>query len=65
MDVRSYSVNYELNAVIYDADKAQELEADFCRDLANCAEFDLAEYRGRSVWPRFYDSVCRLTSPLL
>lgn len=65
MDVRSYSVNYELNAVIYDAGKAQELEADFRRDLENCSEFDLAEYRGRSVWSRFYDSLCRLTSPLL
>jgi cardiolipin synthase len=65
MDLRSYSVNYELNAVLYDAGKARELEADFRRDLEKCSRFDLAEYRSRSVWSRFYDSLCRLTSPLL
>ncbi len=65
MDVRSYSVNYELNAVIYDSAVAQELEADFCRDLPNCTEFSLAEYHSRSTASRFYDSLCRLTSPLL
>lgn len=65
MDIRSFLINYEMNAVIYDAGKAEELEAAFHRDLEGCIEFDLAEYRSRPVWKRFRDSVARLFSPLL
>ncbi|WP_414476016.1 cardiolipin synthase [Microvirga sp. M2] len=36
LDIRSFSINYELNAVIYDARLAQELEAAFERDLGDC-----------------------------
>jgi cardiolipin synthase len=65
MDIRSFSINYELNAVIYDRETAQELEATFDRDLAACALFDRDDYR-RRPWPlRFRDSVTRLGSPLL
>ena len=65
MDVRSYSINYEINSVIYDEEKAKELEADFMRDLEECTEFDLDEYNSRSKWSRFVDSVFRLGSPLM
>lgn len=44
LDIRSFSINYELNAVLYDAGLAQELEAAFDRDLA-----DLPPVRGRGV----------------
>ncbi|MEZ4558602.1 MAG: phospholipase D-like domain-containing protein [Caldilineaceae bacterium] len=33
MDIRSYNVNYELNSVIYSRSKAEELAAQFMRDL--------------------------------
>jgi cardiolipin synthase len=65
MDVRSYSINYEVNSVFYDEEKAKELEADFMRDLEECTEFDLEEYNSRSKWSRFVDSVYRLGSPLM
>jgi cardiolipin synthase len=65
MDIRSFSINYELNAVIYDPPTAQRLEEDFERDLAGCVRFDPDEYRARA-WPlRFRDSLTRLCSPLL
>jgi cardiolipin synthase len=65
MDIRSFSINYELNAVIYDRAIARELEAAFERDLGGCVPFDREEYRER-LWPlRFRDSVTRLASPLL
>jgi cardiolipin synthase len=65
MDIRSFSINYELNAVIYDRATAREVETAFGRDLAACALFDPDEYRSRP-WPlRFRDSVTRLGSPLL
>jgi cardiolipin synthase len=65
IDIRSFGINYELNAVIYDARVAAELEADFERDLASCTEFDPAAYRRRSAAARFRDSAARLLSPLL
>ena len=65
IDIRSFSINYELNAVLYSEPLAKELEQDFERDLAHCTEFDLAAYEKRHVAVRFRDSVARLLSPLL
>lgn len=65
VDIRSFSINYELNAVIYCDRVARELERAFERDLADCTEFDVAEYRRRNPAGRFRDSVVRLFSPLL
>jgi cardiolipin synthase A/B len=65
IDIRSFSINYEINAVLYDGRLAKELEQDFERDLAYCSEFDAAEYRDRNVAVRFRDSFARLFSPLL
>ena len=49
IDIRSFSINYEINAVLYDGWLAKELEQDFERDLAYCSEFDATEYRDRNV----------------
>ena len=65
MDIRSFSLNYEANAVIYDEDIAAELENDFLKDLESCTEWTVEEYRSRSQLVRFRDSLCRLASPLL
>ncbi|MGH6898042.1 MAG: cardiolipin synthase [Geminicoccaceae bacterium] len=65
IDIRSFSINYELNAVFYSERLAKKLEQDFERDLAHCTEFDAAEYRGRNAVVRFRDSVARVLSPLL
>jgi cardiolipin synthase A/B len=65
IDIRSFSINYEINAVLYSERLARELEEDFERDLAYCTEFDPAEYRRRNVAVRFRDSAARLMSPLL
>ncbi len=65
IDIRSFSINYELNAVFYSEQVAKRLEADFARDLTYCKEFDPEEYHKRSAVMRFRDSVARLLSPLL
>jgi cardiolipin synthase len=65
IDIRSFSINYELNAVLYSERLAKELEEDFARDLAHCTAFDSAVYRQRHAAVRFRDSVARLLSPLL
>lgn len=65
IDIRSFSINYELNAVLYSRKLATELEEAFERDLADCTEFDPAECEARNVALRFRDFVARLLSPLL
>jgi cardiolipin synthase len=65
VDIRSFSINYEINAVLYDDRLAAELAATFERDLADCTEFDPAEYRRRSAALRFRVSLTRLVSPLV
>lgn len=65
MDIRSFSINYEINAIIYDRATTQQLEETFLDDLTRCVEFDPVEYDGRSVLSRLRDSAARLLSPLL
>ncbi|WP_210530441.1 cardiolipin synthase [Rubellimicrobium arenae] len=64
-DIRSFSINYELNALVYDTAVAAEIEAGFERDRARCRPFDPDEYRTSSPALRFRDSVARLVSPVL
>ena len=65
MDIRSFSINYELNAVIYNRAKTLELEQAFARDRADCEVFDLQAYQESRSFTRFRDSAARLFSPLL
>jgi cardiolipin synthase len=65
LDIRSFSINYEISAVIYDAQLAQELEAAFEHDHQVCRPFQLEEYESRSALIRLRDSTARLLSPLL
>jgi cardiolipin synthase len=65
IDIRSFSINYELNAVFYSEQIARQLEADFERDLTYCTEFDPEAYRQRGTASRFRDSLARLLSPML
>jgi cardiolipin synthase len=65
MDIRSFSINYETNLVIYDERVTRELEADFRTDVARCVPFSVAEYESRGRPSRFVDSTLRLCSPLL
>lgn len=65
MDIRSFHINYEVNAIIYDRNVAQKLADDFSQDLEHCTQFTLAEYEARSLTLRLRDSLSRLASPLL
>jgi cardiolipin synthase len=64
-DIRSFSINYELNALVFDTGIAAEIEAGYERDRASCSRFDPEAYREGPRVPRFRDSVARLVSPLL
>jgi cardiolipin synthase len=65
MDIRSFTINYESNLLIYDEAIARKLEQDFLKDLAYCVEFDATVYHRSPFLSRLYDSTTRLVSPLL
>jgi len=44
MDIRSFKLNFEVNAFIYNRKTSQELERDFFNDLAQCKEITFSSY---------------------
>jgi cardiolipin synthase len=64
-DIRSFNIDYELNAILYDAAYAQRFEVDFLNDLRECVPFDLLAYKKLPFHTRFRDAASRLLSPLL
>lgn len=65
IDIRSFSIDYEVTAVIYDERIAQQLADDFLADIDDCDPFDLEAYQSRSRLVHLRDSTARLFSPLL
>lgn len=65
MDIRSFELNFEVNAMIYDEDIAVELEDNFMRDIYDSKEYTLSMYKNRSLIQRVKEQVSRLLSPLL
>lgn len=65
MDIRSFTLNFEVNATIYDRKKALEMEECFVRDLRFCQRITRDFYAERSLKIRLKEQICRLLSPLL
>ena len=65
MDIRSFSLNFEVNAVVYDARKAREMTEIFEQDLQHCTQITREAYASRSLKIRFKEQMCRLLSPVL
>ncbi len=65
MDYRSFDINFEINALIYDKETAQDLNDQFDRDLEDCTPIDMEEWLKRSKVYKFKESFCRLWAPLL
>lgn len=65
MDIRSFALNFEVNAVIYDKEKAVQMERIFREDLKNCKQITRDTYVVRPLFLRMKEQICRLLSPLL
>ncbi len=65
MDIRSFQLNYEINALIYDDAISQELENRFRIDLESSREFTLEDYNRMGKIKKFRNSLARLFAPLL
>ena len=65
MDIRSFCLNFEVNAVIYSVRTAERLEALFLEDLKYCTRVTPYLYGRRSYLVRLKEQFSRLFSPLL
>ena len=65
MDIRSFKLNFEVNAFVYDPKVTQKLEEIYLNDIKNSEEITMESYSKRSYWIRFKESISRLLSPIL
>lgn len=65
IDVRSFSLNFEINAVMFDADIAKQCRALFEADEKVSFEMTEERYENRSNWTKLREAVSRLLSPIL
>ena len=65
MDIRSFHLNYEMNAIVYGQEEVEKMSAIFERDLENCKELTWQEYASRNLKIRIKEQISRLLSPLL
>lgn len=65
MDMRSFHLNFEVNAFLYHTDSTKKLVADFLKDLKEASPIDYETFQQRPLSIRVVESVSRLLSPLL
>lgn len=63
-DIRSFNLDYELNALVYDRDFAIECRDTFERDMSDCHELSLEEYKSRGFLRHVKESFFRFVAPL-
>lgn len=65
LDIRSFQLNFEVNAFVYDSELNRKLTNNFIDDLKYCKEITKEDYRNRSNWVKLKESFSRLLSPIL
>ncbi|MCB2296126.1 cardiolipin synthase, partial [Clostridium algoriphilum] len=64
IDTRSFSLNYEINAFIYDNKFAIKCRDTFLNDIKDCTIFDVETYSKRGLWKKIYESIWRFIAPI-
>jgi len=64
-DYRSFELDFEVNAFIYDKTFAEEMKAVFLNDEKDCTEIILSEWADRPKIKRYIESICRVFGPQL
>ena len=65
MDYRSFDLNFEVNAIVYDEEISNELRNVFFDDIKEAEKIDLGFWTKRSRYKRLLEKSARLVSPLL
>lgn len=65
IDMRSFHLNFEVNAFLYHTESTQTLVEDFLKDLEVSHELRFDVFSNRHLGLKVLESTCRLLSPLL
>lgn len=65
MDHRSFDLNFEINAVVYDKSLAEKLADVFEQDIKEADKIDPDEWKNRPMYRQLIEKICRLVSPML
>ena len=65
MDLRSFMLNFEINAFIYDKDIIKVMTKDFFDDINQSEEINHEKFKNRSIIKKTRESIARLFSPIL
>ena len=65
MDNRSFTLNFEVNAFIYDESVARSLKQAFINDMKVSSRLTEERYEQRSTWIKFKEGISQLLSPIL
>lgn len=65
MDIRSFNLNFEVNAVVYDEAETLKMEEIFREDLKHCTRITRDMYTQRNLIMRIREQFSRLLSPIL
>ena len=65
IDERSFDLNFEVNALIYNKNTANQLRDIFYEDLKNSKKIDLEDWQNRPYFIKVTERIIRLFSPLM
>jgi cardiolipin synthase len=65
MDMRSFHLNFEVNAFLYSTNSIGSLSRHFENDLTFSKKMSLSDFNNRKLRNRIFESLARLLSPLL
>ena len=65
LDIRSFKLNFEVNAIMYNEEISKEQESIFYKDQEKCKLVTKHEYDNRSRSLRIKESLIRLIAPIL
>ncbi|MED4455428.1 cardiolipin synthase [Metabacillus fastidiosus] len=65
MDMRSFHLNFEVNAFLYKTNSTQKLVDDYNEDIEQSKQIDFEDFQKRSIFQKIIESLSRLLSPLL
>ena len=65
LDYRSFDLNFEVNAVVYDEEIANELVDNFHLDLQNAEQIEIKAWLNRPKHIQLIEKIVRLISPML
>lgn len=64
-DNRSFDLNFEVNAILFDLQLAKKLKETFAEDILFSKKIDQSTWRNRKYYTRLAERIARLLSPLM